>query len=176
MLISKNSASQYPGYAAAQRAVSLTSFAHDHHALKIDCMPQPAKPKIYHIVHVDRLPSIVACQGLLCDAEVLRRCAPGTTIGMSSIKQRRWTFTVNAEDGHLDPKQAKLRLLDDTGKTVHQQDVNINYVLTGATLPGTVNLPAAACVSATRYELETDAPFGKQQGTLPAAAQRTCGS
>ena len=89
MLISKNSASQYPGYAAAQRAVSLTSFAHDHHALKIDCMPQPAKPKIYHIVHVDRLPSIVACQGLLCDAEVLRRCAPGTTIGMSSIKQRR---------------------------------------------------------------------------------------
>lgn len=26
----------------------------------------PAQPKIYHIVHVDRLASILASQGLLC--------------------------------------------------------------------------------------------------------------
>ena len=48
----------------------------------------PNDPKIYHIVHVDRLPSIVA-DGLLCDAEVIRRALPGTTIGMNAIKQRR---------------------------------------------------------------------------------------
>jgi len=48
----------------------------------------PNDPKIYHIVHVDRLPSI-AGGGLWCDAEVVRRSAPGTTIGMNAIKQRR---------------------------------------------------------------------------------------
>ena len=33
-------------------------------------MPVPVEPKIYHIVHLDRLPSIVADGGLLCDADV----------------------------------------------------------------------------------------------------------
>lgn len=54
-------------------------------------MPPPAEPKIYHIVHVDRLPSIIADGVLWCDAEIERRVAPGTTIGMNSIKQRRLT-------------------------------------------------------------------------------------
>ncbi|MGB8887443.1 MAG: DUF4433 domain-containing protein [Candidatus Korobacteraceae bacterium] len=52
-------------------------------------MPPPRHPKIYHIVHVDRLPSIVADGHLWCDAEVVRRAPPGTTIGMNNIKQRR---------------------------------------------------------------------------------------
>lgn len=56
-------------------------------------MTVPAQPKLYHIVHVDRLPSIVADGRLWCDREVLRRAPQGselgTTIGMSSIKQRR---------------------------------------------------------------------------------------
>ena len=56
-------------------------------------MPPPAAPKIYHIVHVDRLASIIADGNLWCDAEITRREATnpgtGTTIGLSSIKQRR---------------------------------------------------------------------------------------
>ena len=52
-------------------------------------VPAPAEPKIYHIVHADRLPSIVADNGLWCDGEVVRRRPSGTTIGMNSIKQRR---------------------------------------------------------------------------------------
>ncbi len=52
-------------------------------------MPIPAEPKIYHIVHVDRLPSIIADGSLWCDAEIVRRSPPGTTIGMNDIKQRR---------------------------------------------------------------------------------------
>ena len=52
-------------------------------------MPVPARPKIYHIVHVDRLASIVADGCLWCDAEVVRRVPEGTTIGMTGIKQRR---------------------------------------------------------------------------------------
>ena len=51
--------------------------------------PVPTHPKIYHIVHVDRLPSIISSGNLWCDAEVVRRDPPGTTIGMSNIKRRR---------------------------------------------------------------------------------------
>ncbi len=52
-------------------------------------MAIPDRPKIYHIVHVDRLASIIASNGLLCDAEIVRSKPPGTTIGMGTIKQRR---------------------------------------------------------------------------------------
>lgn len=52
-------------------------------------MTVPARPKIYHIVHVDRLPSIIANGGLWCDAIVVQRRPPGTTIGMNDIKRRR---------------------------------------------------------------------------------------
>lgn len=51
-------------------------------------MPVPDKPKIYHIVHVDRLQSIIK-RGLLCDAEIVQRPMPGTAIGVNTIKQRR---------------------------------------------------------------------------------------
>ena len=54
-------------------------------------MPQPAAPKIYHIVHVDRLPSIIADGQLWCDEQIIARKPPGTVIGMNSIKQRRLT-------------------------------------------------------------------------------------
>ena len=54
-------------------------------------MLPPKRPKIYHIIHVDRLASIVTDGRLWCDAEVQRRTCPGTTIGMSELKQRRRT-------------------------------------------------------------------------------------
>ena len=58
-------------------------------------MAPPATPRIYHIVHVDRLASIVADGSLYCHAEIARRtdgeADVGTTIGMDSIKQRRLT-------------------------------------------------------------------------------------
>lgn len=59
----------------------------------------PPQPKIYHIAHVDRLPSIVADGFLWCDAEVIRRAPAGTTIGMSSIKQRRLTLPLGSHPG-----------------------------------------------------------------------------
>ncbi|WP_345785818.1 DUF4433 domain-containing protein [Gemmatimonas sp.] len=52
-------------------------------------MTVPAQPKIYHICHVDRLPSIVSDESLWCDAEMVRRAPLGTVIGMNSIKHRR---------------------------------------------------------------------------------------
>lgn len=55
----------------------------------------PARPKIYHILHVDRLTSVVADGGLSCDAVMVNRHGTGTTIGMSGIKQRRLTLPVD---------------------------------------------------------------------------------
>lgn len=49
----------------------------------------PDQPKIYHIVHVDKLASIVADGFLFSDAVMAQRPANGTVIGMNHIKQRR---------------------------------------------------------------------------------------
>lgn len=52
-------------------------------------MPAPANPKIYHIVHVDRLDSILTDGRLWSDEQAIARQCAGTTIGMSDIKARR---------------------------------------------------------------------------------------
>ena len=62
-------------------------------------MPMPSRPKIYHIVHVDRLASIIADGVLWCDAEMQRRPRQGTSIGMSTIKERRLRNRLNSRPG-----------------------------------------------------------------------------
>ncbi|MGH9522696.1 MAG: type II toxin-antitoxin system toxin DNA ADP-ribosyl transferase DarT [Terriglobales bacterium] len=62
-------------------------------------MPQPAAPKIYHIVHVDRLQSIANDGFLWSDAVMMQRQNAGTTIGMSNIKQRRLTLGIGCRPG-----------------------------------------------------------------------------
>lgn len=52
-------------------------------------MTAPARPKIYHIVHWDRLPSIIANNCLWSHADVERLALPGTTIGYDHVKTRR---------------------------------------------------------------------------------------
>lgn len=59
----------------------------------------PAQPKIYHIVHVDRLPSIVADGCLWSDSVVAASAHAGTTIGMGTIKSRRLTLPVDCHPG-----------------------------------------------------------------------------
>jgi hypothetical protein len=52
-------------------------------------MPIPSNPKIYHIIHADRLASIIADGYLWSDAVMLMKPNNGTMIGMSRIKERR---------------------------------------------------------------------------------------
>ena len=59
----------------------------------------PAHPKIYHIVHVDRLPSILAEKVLWSDAEAREREVGGTVIGMDNIKNRRLDNELNSYPG-----------------------------------------------------------------------------
>jgi len=54
-------------------------------------MTVPERPRLYHIVHVDRLSSIVSDGYLWCDEEIARRSPEGTIIGMHAIKERRLT-------------------------------------------------------------------------------------
>lgn len=56
----------------------------------------PEKIYIYHIVHIDRLPSIIEDGCLWSDAETRRRGSPGTTVGMKSIKDRRLTSRLSS--------------------------------------------------------------------------------
>ena len=62
-------------------------------------MSVPVNPKIYHIVHVDRLASIVADGGLWSDARIVGRSGLGTVIGMSSIKERRLKNALSSHPG-----------------------------------------------------------------------------
>jgi hypothetical protein len=59
----------------------------------------PANPKLYHIVHMDKLPLIVADGQLLCDAVIAQRAGGGTTIGMGHIKARRLTLSLESKPG-----------------------------------------------------------------------------
>jgi hypothetical protein len=58
----------------------------------------PAAPKIYHIVHVDKLAAIAEA-GLCSDAEIRQANPGGTVIGMNSIKNRRLTLPVGCHQG-----------------------------------------------------------------------------
>lgn len=62
-------------------------------------MPVPANAKIYHIIHVDRLASIIASNGLHCDSFMQGNAHPGTTIGMPGLKQTRLHQPVDVYPG-----------------------------------------------------------------------------
>mgnify|MGYP001194564988 CR=1 FL=1 len=52
-------------------------------------MPHPAEPKLYHIIHIDRIASVLADDCLWADSHMAARQDTGTTIGMGEIKARR---------------------------------------------------------------------------------------
>ncbi len=55
----------------------------------------PEDQKIYHIVHIDRLASVVSDGHLYCDSIMVKRQGnTGSVIGISAIKQRRMALPV----------------------------------------------------------------------------------
>ncbi len=59
----------------------------------------PAHPKIYHIVHVDRLAAVITHEHLYCDSTMTQRTGAGPIIGMTAIKQRRLQLPVDCQAG-----------------------------------------------------------------------------
>lgn len=59
----------------------------------------PERVWIYHIVHMDRLESIMDDGFLWSDAEVRARDSEGTTVGMVSIKDRRLGTSLSSHPG-----------------------------------------------------------------------------
>ncbi len=58
-----------------------------------------AIPKIYHIIHVDRLESITKCGGMVSDSRMQGTSGVGTNIGLSHIKQRRLSLPLASHSG-----------------------------------------------------------------------------
>lgn len=55
--------------------------------------------KIYHIVHIDNLPSIISDGCLYSDAEMRLHQRDGVIIGMNKIKERRLTLSLTSHPG-----------------------------------------------------------------------------
>lgn len=62
-------------------------------------MNVPENPKLFHIVHVDKLSSILADRFIWSDAESRARLAGGTVIGMGDIKDSRLQLALNCHSG-----------------------------------------------------------------------------
>lgn len=102
---------------------------------------------------------------------------PTVTVQAGTISRGKWLFHLHAEgDGHVAPTAATLRVLDAAGKTLHQEQVTLPYVLAGAAAPVRLSLPVSACANAREYRLDADAPVKTLQGLLPAGTQRSCGN
>ncbi|WP_198368518.1 type II toxin-antitoxin system toxin DNA ADP-ribosyl transferase DarT [Roseomonas rosulenta] len=61
----------------------------------------PDHPKIYHILHVDKLAPVLAEGRLYSDAEVRRRALGGTTVGMQKLKEERLALPVTCHPGTM---------------------------------------------------------------------------
>jgi hypothetical protein len=59
----------------------------------------PGHPKIYHILHIDRLPNIIACKALYSDSIIAQKDPVGTNIGMGKIKARRLELPLASHPG-----------------------------------------------------------------------------
>jgi len=63
--------------------------------------PAPARPKAYHITHVDNIAAIVAAGVLHSDAVLTEVGVSSTTIGMLNIKKRRLRLPVTCHPGDV---------------------------------------------------------------------------
>jgi hypothetical protein len=63
--------------------------------------PVPARPKVYHITHVDNLTAIASAGGLFSDAVLATRGISAMSIGMSNIKRRRLALPVPCHAGDV---------------------------------------------------------------------------
>ena len=62
-------------------------------------MTAPVDQKVFHIVNIDRLGSIMHDGAIWCDRRIVAAPRPGTTIGMGDIKQRRLELPVKCWPG-----------------------------------------------------------------------------
>ncbi len=91
----------------------------------------PENSKIYHIVHLDRLESIIKAQGLYCDRIIRQMPNTGTMVGMGHIKDRRLNelkltsypdlFVGDCVPFYYSPRSVMLYMIN------QQQSQQINY-------------------------------------------------
>jgi len=100
---------------------------------------------------------------------------PQPLLAVSTVNATAAQLVVrNGGSGYLAPQDAKLRVIDAQGRTVHEDRLAIAYVLPGAQLRVTAKLPAGICARANRIELTLDKPLSPLEAPL-AASVRQCG-
>ena len=86
----------------------------------------PDRPQLYHITHIDNLPSILQDGGLRSDAAMLARGGPAAAIGMTSIKSRRLRLPVKCYPGDRSvcEREALLQRDDEIQSTDEDQETD----------------------------------------------------
>lgn len=97
--------------------------------------------KIYHIIHIDRLSSIIQSNELICDAQISTcNSKHGTTIGNHNIKERRLTRAIECHENlhvgecvpfYFCPRSVMLYVIfrkDHPGITYHDGQENIIHL------------------------------------------------
>jgi len=102
--------------------------------------------------------------------------APAATVAAAGFSADGLRLTLaNTGSQYLPPQDARLRLLDASGRILAESPLTVGYVLAGAQLPLPAQpVPAAACTQATRLELELPESAATLGAPLPASLRR-CG-
>ncbi|MGY1518874.1 fimbrial biogenesis chaperone [Luteimonas sp. A482] len=102
--------------------------------------------------------------------------APEAGLSAASFGSEGLQLTLaNTGSQYLPPQDARLRLLDASGRILAESPLTIGYVLAGAQLPlPAQSVSAAACTQAARVELELPESAATLVAPLPASPRR-CG-
>lgn len=102
--------------------------------------------------------------------------APAAAVSAASFGAGGLQLTLaNTGSQYLPPQDARLRLLDASGRILAESPLAVGYVLAGARLPlPAQSVPAAACTHAARVELDLPESAATLVAPLPASPRR-CG-
>jgi fimbrial chaperone protein len=97
---------------------------------------------------------------------------PAVVLSASSASSDKLGLVLrNGGKAYAPPGEASVRVLDDTGRVVHQGKLSIGYVLAGAQLPIATAWPAGACARAVEVELAM-AEGANLRAAIPADMRR----
>lgn len=102
--------------------------------------------------------------------------APEAAVSAASFGSDGLQLTLaNTGSQYLPPQDARLRLLDASGRILSESPLTVGYVLAGAQLPLPAQpVPTSACTQAARVELELPESAATLGAPLPASPRR-CG-
>jgi len=81
--------------------------------------PVPAQPKIYHILHIDKLAAVFASGALFNDAVLQQQASAGTTIGIGENKKAQADSLSKQPPGFVCRRMCTLLFLPPLGNALY---------------------------------------------------------